>query len=161
MLCDDCKQQPAAIHLTQTVNGKKTELHLCMVCANRRNIQILPVAFIPGFVLNPGVPAFSVRGGEERTCAKCGYTWREFTATGFLGCVDCYQSFGDLLSQVIAKNQGNVRHQGKYPARGGGPLRVRRQIAALRNELEKSVQTENFEQAARLRDQIKTLEQQT
>lgn len=93
-------------------------------------------------------------------CAKCGYTWKEFIATGFLGCVECYQHFNDLLSQLIAKNQGQVRHQGKCPARGSGPIRIRRQIVTLRNELEKSVHEENFEKAANIRDQIKALEQQ-
>lgn len=149
MICRDCNSQPATVHLTRIVNGQKMELHLCIACANRRQIQVFPL---------PPIPAMPPSGNELRKCDSCGYTWGEFLASGFLGCTKCYESFQDLLTGVIAKNQGNVRHQGKVPQNADGALKVRRSIGALRNELEKAIQQENFEKAARIRDHIHTLE---
>ena len=40
-------------------------------------------------------------------------------------------------------------------------MRITRQIQQLKTQLQKAVETENFEEAARLRDRIKELEKQT
>lgn len=160
MFCDDCKKQLATVHLMRIANGQKVELHLCVPCAAQRNLQIFPIPFVPGFVIKPTLPPFPLQGQESRRCAGCGYNWQEFVSTGFLGCVSCYQSFSDLLGQLIAKNQGQVRHQGKFPSKGSGPLRIRREIVNLRSQLEKAIQGEDFEKAVQLRDQIHELEQQ-
>src|SRR2546427_586523 len=128
MLCDDCKQQPAVVHITQIVNGQKLEFHLCLTCANRRSIQIWPLPSSPQAGIAAAMTSPPMNLPTNRKCQHCGLDWGEFMSTGFLGCTRCYQSFGDLLAQVISKNQGAVRHQGKYPAKGGGPLRIRREI---------------------------------
>lgn len=158
MICQDCKQQPAAVHLTQITNGQKTELHLCMACANRRNIQFLPVMMPFEAGIKPAFPIMAPSGNELRKCQACNYTWGEFVQTGFLGCTKCYDSFADLLSTVITKNQGKVRHQGKVPHHAGAGFKIRRSISTLKNELEKAIKEEDFEKAARVRDEIHILE---
>lgn len=158
MICNDCKEQPASIHLTQMINGQKVEFHLCFACANRRNIQIWPILVPQGSAFKATFLLSQASGYEERVCSFCRLTWREFLATSFLGCTKCYHSFADLLGQLVAKNHGQTRHQGKIPIKGAGPMRVQREIIFLRNELEKAVTQENFEKAAHLRDQIHALE---
>lgn len=161
MNCDDCKEQPASVHLTRVTNGQKVELHLCAECAHRRGIQIFPMSPFPVSAFKPIVPTPHPTGHENRACSRCRYTWREFLASGFLGCTDCYQSFADLLSQLITKNYGPIRHQGKFPHRGAESTRIRREIARLRGQLEKVVTEEDFEKAARLRDRIRELEKKS
>lgn len=158
MNCEDCKEQPAAVHLTRIVNGQKIELHLCMACANRRNIQFIPMMLPVEAAIKPGFSIASPSGNELRKCQTCNYTWGEFITTGFLGCTKCYESFQDLLTNVIAKNQGNVKHQGKAPKHLDGVFLTRRNLTALRTELDLAIKQENFEKAARLRDQIVQLE---
>lgn len=163
MLCTDCNERTATVHLTQIVNGEKVEMHLCFQCANRRGVQVwvlpmYPQVQVPPKTVPPQAPVTA--GVDNRACKDCGYPWRDFVNTGFLGCTRCYSSFADLLSQVIAKNYGNAKHQGKIPVRGAGPLKIRREIASLRSALEKAIQQEDFERAAELRDQIRSLEQQ-
>jgi protein arginine kinase activator len=65
-----------------------------------------------------------------------------------------------MLAKVISQNFGNVRHQGKIPARGAGPLKIRREVLSLKKELEKAVMEENFEKAVELRDKIRALEKE-
>ena len=36
MLCQECKKNPATVHVTKIVNNIKTELHLCQSCAGER-----------------------------------------------------------------------------------------------------------------------------
>ena len=47
MICDECKKNDATVHLTNIVNGKKTERHLCADCAAKHNIQ---ASALPGFL---------------------------------------------------------------------------------------------------------------
>lgn len=161
MMCDDCKKQPALVHVTQVAGGQKTELHLCLSCANQRNIQIWPILgqLAPGFA--PIGSAFIPPEVPDRVCPQCHATWREFITTGFLGCSKCYDSFADLLGTLITKNYGPIRHHGKIPMKGAGPIRLRREIADLQSDLEAAVGQEDFEKAASLRDQIRQLEKKT
>ena len=158
MLCTDCKEQPATVHLTQMINGQKTELHLCLRCANRRGIQLWVLPFPPPS-LKPVQP-LPLSEAENQSCPVCHYQWKEFINTGFLGCPSCYTSFSALLAKVISQNFGNVRHQGKIPLKGAGPLKIRREISSLKKKLEKAVAEENFEKAVELRDQIRSLEKE-
>ena len=50
------------------------------------------------------------------------------------------------------------RHSGKIPAREGLRVRVSAELAVLRQGLEEAVNKENFEEAAKLRDQIRACE---
>ena len=36
MLCEQCNERSATVHLTRYINGKKTEFHLCQECARQR-----------------------------------------------------------------------------------------------------------------------------
>lgn len=38
MLCQMCKREDAVVHITKIENGKRTELHLCAVCANKQGL---------------------------------------------------------------------------------------------------------------------------
>lgn len=38
MLCDSCHQKEAVIHMTQVVNGRRSERHLCRDCARKENL---------------------------------------------------------------------------------------------------------------------------
>ncbi len=39
MLCENCQKREATYHVTQTINGHKTEKHLCGQCAQEKAKQ--------------------------------------------------------------------------------------------------------------------------
>lgn len=162
MLCEECGQRTATVHLTQIVNGKKTERHLCAQCAQRHEHEFF---FEPQFSIHnllAGLlegwqpPAGTV---QDLRCSRCGLRYREFARTGLLGCSHCYREFRQQLEPVLRRIQGQVRHTGKVPSRAGAHAQLGRQLDQLRARLREAVAREHYEEAARLRDQIRALEQ--
>ena len=92
-------------------------------------------------------------------------TWQEFKDTGLLGCAKDYELFIKQLGGVIERAQhGATHHTGKMIAfttreKKEDPVKLRQaELHRLKKELARAVQDESYEAAARLRDQIKTLE---
>ena len=81
--------------------------------------------------------------------------FEQFRKIGRLGCRECYKQFSDELVPILRRIHGNTVHNGKVPKRAGVELRITRQIQQLKSKLQKAVEVENFEEAARLRDRIK------
>lgn len=166
MICQECKQRPASVHLTKIINNHKTELHLCEECAAQREdfMNIMPIT---PFSVNDLIAGFMDMSKAKRAyerpaspkCAVCGMDYNQFKAIGRLGCQECYKYFGSELGPVLRKIQGSTVHSGKVPRRCGSHLARKKQIAELKEELRKAVETEAFERAAELRDRIKELEQ--
>jgi protein arginine kinase activator len=165
MKCDSCGK-PATVHLTEIKGGKKLEKHLCEQCA-ARNEGIPVKAHTPiNELLTNFVMAHS--GLQKQTgasCEHCGITWAEFRQSGLLGCEHDYDLFERDLAPLIQRaHDGATHHVGKIPARrggsnaAGGKLRRQADAARLRKELAKAVETEDYERAARLRDQIREAE---
>jgi len=158
--------------MQQFLNGQKVELHLCQECAFKIDNPEMLVSLeniFKGFLdqLNtkyfvnsaaPGNPA-PVRP-PAKACSRCGMTFNKFKTGGRLGCDVCYQSFAKEVEVLLKNVQGSTRHEGKYPRRMGAGILSKRQVTELRSQLKKSIEEENYEEAARLRDEIKALERE-
>ncbi|HLS89244.1 MAG TPA: UvrB/UvrC motif-containing protein [Sphingobacteriaceae bacterium] len=164
MLCTECGKRRAVLHVTRVVNGHKTEVHLCDQCAAEQghwegfaepsfSIHDLLASLLP-------VPGHAEQkpAEPEKVCPGCGLTYQEFTQSGLLGCRVCYDTFGDVLEPVLRRIHGGTRHEGKAPPQQRARQEARRRLEHLRAELKKAVAEERYEDAARLRDQIRTLE---
>lgn len=110
----------------------------------------------------PAMQVPPVSGGlAHLRCGRCGHSFGHFQQSGLLGCPECYRSFAPQMQTVLRRAQGGaVQHHGKVPSRWDGKLRVDRQVESLRGQLEEAVQQERFEDAARLRDEIRRLQSQ-
>jgi protein arginine kinase activator len=163
MKCDNCKN-PATVHLTEIKNGKKIEKHLCEQCAAQQ--EGLPVKshtpineLLTNFVL-----AHSGQLSKEQslTCEICGVTWAEFRQNGLLGCEHDYAMFEKELTPLLQRaHEGQTHHVGKVPTRRGGtgvPTKKTVDMAKLRKELQRVVEAEDYERAAKIRDQIREAE---
>jgi protein arginine kinase activator len=161
MLCDNCKDQEANIHLTQIVDNQMTTLHLCETCAAAKGLE-------PG--VNPGnfpltdFLAQVGKGSSETSsvvapCAYCGLRLEDFKKTGRLGCSHCYVSFETNLKSLLRRLHGATQHVGKVYL-PPDPTRAEQQerLAGLRRKLDRAVEREDFERAAQIRDMIRTLE---
>lgn len=156
MTCQRCEDQ-ATVHLTETVNGRRREVHLCADCA--RKSGVLPDEPSPA----PGGFEAVVQGlivahvgelvGELAglTCPDCGLKFMEYRAGGRLGCPNDYLVFARGLLPLVQRAHGATRHVGKSArSRPAAADRLR-----LRARLRTAVASEDYEEAARLRDLLR------
>lgn len=165
MLCDDCKERPASVHITKINNNQKSEKHLCDKCAQKSgevnysghndfSVQdFLKGMFTQGFTNMPNYRT-------EAPCPGCGMTYGDFSRGGKIGCSDCYSSYGERLEPLLRRIHGASSHTGKVPKRTGGKLALRQRLRLLRENLERHVIREEYEQAAKVRDEVKAIEKE-
>ena len=82
----------------------------------------------------------------------------DFKKTGRLGCSECYVTFAEGLGSLLKAMHKGTEHVGKLPERAQRTIALSQRMRALTENLQKAVADENYETAASLRDQIKTLE---
>jgi protein arginine kinase activator len=88
-------------------------------------------------------------------------TYDDFRKVGRLGCAECYPTFKRSLGSLLKRIHGSPMHVGKSPLRLLKSSKVAKsELLELKRKLEKAIEQEAFEEAARLRDQIRRLEQQ-
>lgn len=168
MNCEKCKQNPATVHVTHINNGEKVELHLCEECAkesNQLNFET-PISFQNFFqglldMSQGGTSKIQQYNGHKRQmlqCPVCHMTYEEFRKTGKIQCAACYDTFGEQLDTVLKSLHGSNRHTGKLPKKAKEGLLLKRAIDELRRQLNESIEQEEYEKAAELRDKIRILE---
>jgi len=165
MLCDNCKEREAAIHLQQVKDNSVSSLHLCQQCAAEKGIEAgVGAAKFPlsDFLASMGKgPALQgATEGSDRECESCGATLKDFQNTGRLGCPRCYDVFETQLRDLLRRLHGSSHHVGEpYLSADAGEVdEIQAQVTDLRNKLRQAIETENFELAAELRDRLRTLE---
>lgn len=171
MLCDECHKNLATIHLIKVVNEESMRLNLCESCAQKLAAEsALNFFFTFPKLLASIFDAESPEGlvqvlkeglREEEdllTCGICGISFAEVKENGRLGCEDCYQTFSPKLTSIFKKVQEGFEHTGKIPKQLGEEARLKFKIRALGNRLKDCVEKENYEEAAKLRDEIRRLE---
>jgi protein arginine kinase activator len=159
LICQICKQRTATVHFTRVINGKKVEMYVCERCARENseikvNIHNL-LSGILGMDAKKGIASGTM---EMITCPSCGMTAREFNKTGMLGCTNCYNVFNDSIQTLLKRIHGNVKHHGKIPIKMTGKIMEAKNLLKLKEELQKCIQEENYEQAAVIRDKIREIE---
>lgn len=164
MDCQKCQQRPANVHITQIVNGEKQETHLCEQCAQAMKVNL----GFPQFPLNNLTNLFgflTMTPGTDNTpiiedkCPSCQSPFRKIGELGYVGCSECYQHFSSQLEPVLRKIHGSGEHHGKIPSRMGTSFILRKEADELKTALKQAVEREEYEEAARIRDQIKALEE--
>lgn len=166
MLCERCNAREATVHKTKIVNGVKEEIHLCEECAKESEIfnfedNFSIHSFLSGLLDGNIAPNITIADSQDKKCPQCGATYNDFKRSGKLGCSVCYSTFGSMLAPLIKRIQGNNIHAGKIPKKSGASIRLRKKIKDLKNHLQELIETEEFEEAARVRDEIKKLEEET
>jgi len=160
MLCEECGKNPATVSISvSTGNGFNTR-NLCPECMKKMELS-LAKGDIQSFLSS----VLSILSKEKKaeqpsiTCSSCGLTYAEFEHTGRLGCAQCYRDFAAQLKPVLQKIHGRTQHAGRKPkAYVPDPKDVLDQrILELRTAMDTAVASENFEEAARLRDELKAL----
>ncbi len=175
MLCERCKKNEAAVFYRESVNGKERSLSLCAECAKeaKKNGEIEDVFehdnfFGSGFFDDTFSGAdklfgslFGVRELPGRTkekikkCPLCGSTFSDLVNTGKAGCPECYRTFAEELSPTISRIHGTTSHVGGAPAAFKKDKEKKEKIKSLEAELKAAVKDEEYEKAAKLRDELR------
>ncbi len=155
-----CQKKEARVHLTDVKEGKIKKVDLCEECAKAKNIED-PAGFaLADLLLGLGASedlAGPTAQGAEVACPSCGFTQADFKKTGRLGCPACYDTFKDGLGGILKTMHKGTRHTGKIPRALALGREIQDRIKALQRNLDEAVAVEDYEQAARLRDQIRAL----
>ena len=171
MLCDDCGRREAVVHIVQIGPEGRVEKNLCEKCASgygefmperqpKKNMSVDD--FLRGMFSQPGEQEEKHKHEGEPlvlTCPNCGMSYADFQQTGKIGCSVCYGTFRRQLEPLLRRIHGTSTHSGKIPRRSGGTLELKQEIKQLRAELREKVAHEEYEEAARLRDEVRALEQ--
>lgn len=114
------------------------------------------------------------------TCDNCGYTFDDIINTGELGCPNCYDVFEAELDPIIKRIQGTNRHVGrtgkiidnkideKFNIKSQKDEQSKNEaeknntgkskLEQLQEELKDAIKEERYEDAAKIRDEIKKFE---
>jgi protein arginine kinase activator len=173
--CQLCSKRPATAHLTEldSHSGERQELHICSTCIQRLDLKLEngppPISVILGMqpddassgklkvITSLSVPTLLK---SDVRCPHCGLAFSEFGSGKLFGCAHDYTAFGDKIEILLRNYHGTTRHVGRLPgsepATPEDPITARR--VCLDAALHDAVVSENYESAAKLRDEIKRLD---
>lgn len=175
MQCEICKIKTATVHLTEIVDGQRTESHLCQACAQKEGVMIksqLSLSELLSSLIAAHQQADEQSGADSQIkCPDCGMTMEKFGKQALLGCPKDYEIFGRSLQPIIEKaHNGNLTHKGKIPpgapqpvlssdtAKDKAEVKNESEIESLKKQLDEAVRAEDYELAAKLRDRLKALQ---
>lgn len=142
MLCHLCKNNQATLQVNRVINGQVLTLNLCADCyAN------LPAALQ------------SLSFEQHSPCPDCSTTFETIKATGKFGCPTCYTHFAHQCSPLLCRIHDGAVHKGKTPQSPKSSNNTdQSKLSNLKQTLQKLIANQEFEQAALVRDQIKSLQ---
>ncbi len=163
MLCQKCQKNVATIRIVNVNGNHKEEKFLCEECAAQSGELKLP--FTSTVALSdfwPKLFTASESQTESIRCSACGWTLQDMEKTGYWGCSQCYSDFASTIRPLLARIHGATQHKGKVPDMPQKASNQRyvamKKLDELRQKMSVAIKEENFEQAAKLRDQIKLYE---
>lgn len=169
MLCEQCRQREATTHIRRVMNGAAQDFHLCGDCARESGVAA-PIGNF-GFHLGDlfssflsggfgGLAAPALPAGQR--CAFCGASLAEIARDGVVGCANCYETFYDQLRPTLQRIHGGLQHMGKAPELDPEverEIQRKADIERMREDIAAAVREERYEDAAKMRDEIRKLEE--
>lgn len=156
--CSECRKT-ITIYYTELVGDQMTHTCMCSDCPEyKRRI------FGGSHLLHAGS---ALEGGAALACGNCGTTLEAVKMGTLLGCSSCYEFFGEAI--LLELQQTNKIPQRITELKKTSPIHIGRapgeiqeinpslRLLALNEALSETLQREDYEQAAWLRDQIKEL----
>ena len=165
MICQHCKENNATHHYRLSINGKKIESYLCDACAKNLGLEqewhssfsfALPDIFSGYFTAQ----AQTQPSMKDTACPLCHSSLEDIQNSGRAGCPVCYETFYGAFKPYLQKVHGAVAHTGRMPAVLAGAIGIRRKRESLEEKMRVAIAQQEFEQAARLRDELKALKEE-
>ena len=166
MNCDDYGDDHV-VHIKLKIDGEDHWVHWDEAEARASGFHSIfddepfPLVDIVASALENDLPDES-NGENNPRCPECGLTFLRLLRRGRIGCAGCYTAFGKQMETLLRQLHGSTSHVGKRPGRahqnGAGIAKNLNRKDSLKLELKKAIETEDYEQAARLRDKLQKLE---
>jgi len=165
MICQSCQKLQATLHQLDVVyddagKAQVSERDFCAVCAKKAGlpvpkaaafpkiISMLSKAFLPHEASGTATP-ITPDSQEDLTCPDCGWTLRDLRQTSRLGCPNDYEVFADYVGEMLERLHGHSQHVDE---------REDSLLDQLSAEMDQAILAEDYEAAARFRDQIQNLD---
>ena len=165
MLCNVCNNKESTVFLTQIIEGKMQKMNLCERCAKEKGIDDpsgFPLAeLLLGLGLEgpQGVSVGVQKTSQvEITCPHCHFSQTNFKKTGRLGCSYCYTIFSEGLIPMLRTMHPDMVHCGKVPKKLSLQREEKFKLESLQGVLKKAIAEEQYETAAKIRDEIYALD---
>lgn len=161
--CTACHKAPATVLAMDVSDLTVTSSqHLCQSCADQLGVGTPKAQKFPAELLEDllGTKTARKSGKASEACPGCGLSPAEFRAKGRLGCPRCYEAFRNELMPLLLRIHEASAHTGRLPGVDAGPPPGpdERSLTDVRRRLEDAVRGERYEEAARLRDELRRLE---
>jgi protein arginine kinase activator len=162
MLCERCHKNLSTLRYTEVVNGKAFVRNICNGC-----LDDLQDSAATGFEVSGSAPAAKNHEAYDielesltlhEACTSCAMPLSDVLKIGRLGCPQCYVQFGARIEPLLSDKHPALRHRGKAPHVDDARTRLRSELQAKRALLRSALKTESYEEAAQLRDAIRSLE---
>lgn len=156
--CRRCAKT-ATLHITEIRDGKAAVVHLCEGCARDYLNQSSPAQSEAGSESLSKLDELIAESQESpAVCPNCGIAFNEFREQGRFGCPHDYTEFHDELIPLLENIHEDTKHVGKRPKSTLIGTEDQGRLIQLRSAQQKAIECEDYEQAARLRDEIASLE---
>lgn len=167
MICQRCGVRPATVHVTEIAPavvagaGGHVEAHLCLACCQAvgwsPEAAPPPVAELLAVGTLAGLSAAAPAEDAGTACPGCGLTLGEYQQVNLFGCREDYQALGPEILGLVRRWHGAERHVGRCPGESA-PAVVDASRIDLEARLSAAVAEEHYEDAARLRDELRRLD---
>lgn len=172
IVCQVCGKRPATSHLTELApeGGERQELHICATCISNLGLELStqppPIATILASKIiaddeaSDEAELTASDSDTQPTCQVCNLSLSEFSANNRFGCSHCYDAFREHVEPLLSRYHGTSVHTGRTPQSGqteGATARLARRTQ-LDQSLKNAIASEDFERAARLRDELRGLD---
>lgn len=164
MLCDGCKKNEASIVLHMVTNGQVATRSLCPDCAQKAHGEMTRAFTTMGLQMEglQGMVEQQAQREEIRIprmiCASCRSAYEEIDDTTVFGCPQCYGAFEEqvvgYLSSIRPKEE-IIPEAARMDTAIPVPTREE-----LEHRLNEAISSEDYEEAAALRDRLRTLAQE-
>jgi protein arginine kinase activator len=156
--CERCNS-PATVHITEILGeGKFEEHHLCEQCYPKYLQDSQNKVAGKALTTDVGGGLEDALFGQQE-CPTCGIKFVDFRNSHRLGCSQDYEIFRNELMPLLESIHGETRHCGKTPRRYPQNKKAEAELVQLRQRLKRAVEREDYEEAARIRDQIRAVEE--
>lgn len=142
---------------TQVIDGKSKKISLCDTCAEEQGITSLEEFKIADILMSDETPKMPEEGDPVinlSQCSSCGFTIDDLRKIGRLGCSSCYTQFGSEIQSMLKNMHRGMEHKGKMPVGMIAAMKEKRKLKDLKTALDRAIADENYEEAAKLRDQL-------
>ena len=160
--CTECKRS-LAVWYTEIVGNNISQTSMCEEC---------PVLHKKLHSQDSAKSRLETSGEATVTCGECGTSLSDLRVGNLLGCSNCYEIFSDIIFNELVSvdkipQRLSVNLKRNAPIHiGRGPSEIAEissslRLLSLNDALNETLQKEDYEQAAWLRDQIKALKEES